>query len=282
MNTFESPYESNIRFLPLVYFLPEDVIEKYPTLRAIPRNLSALSASPAKIALINGDAFLKEIADAMAGLAFPNFGFRGWIEDYSGYFAAWQFSYALQMWARGIELETGWDLGELLRIPPHTDIQYLSYDFVKEIMERVVKRVIEEEGWQPVFDVIREMPCDEDFERKNSNVRKDFLRRWYHTRSKRVQAVSLEACMADKGSGIHTVADGSASFVDKIVAEDYCTRFMELLSPKDREILQLRIYRFTYEEIADKLGYKNHSGVIKRMQFIKKIFLQYEQETEQQ
>ena len=35
------------------------------------------------------------------------------------------------------------------------------------------------------------MPCDEDFEKWDTNVRKDFLRKWYHTRSKRVQTCLL-------------------------------------------------------------------------------------------
>lgn len=69
------PYDSNVRYLPLMYFLPEDVISRYTTLRAIPRDLSALSDSPAKIESINSNAFSKEIAEAMAGLAFPHFGF---------------------------------------------------------------------------------------------------------------------------------------------------------------------------------------------------------------
>ena len=42
-------------------------------------------------------------------------------------------------------------------------------------------------------------------------------------------------------------------------------------------ILELRVEGFTYEEIAKELGYKNHSGVIKRMQAITKAFIQYEE-----
>jgi chromosomal replication initiation ATPase DnaA len=33
-----------------------------------------------------------------------------------------------------------------------------------------------------------------------------------------------------------------------------------------------------YEEIAERLGYKNHSGVIKRIQAITKEFIKYEEE----
>lgn len=58
-----------------------------------------------------------------------------------------------------------------------------------------------------MLEVIREMPCDEDFMKWDTNVRRDFLRKWYHTRSKRVRTVSLEECMEDEESGIHYLPD---------------------------------------------------------------------------
>jgi hypothetical protein len=42
---------------------------------------------------------------------------------------------------------------------------------------------------------------------------------------------------------------------------------------KDKQILKLRMKGQTLEEIADELGYKNHSGILKR---IRKIGQQYE------
>ena len=43
-------------------------------------------------------------------------------------------------------------------------------------------------------------------------------------------------------------------------------------------ILELRGEGYGYQEIADKLGYKTHSAVIKRMEAIKKRFVRYENE----
>ena len=62
-------------------------------------------------------------------------------------------------------------------------------------------------------------------------------------------------------------------------SEDFCQRFKATLSQKDRAILELRVERYTLEEIADRLGYKTHSAVVKRMEAIKKRFLRYEQES---
>ena len=138
---------------------------------------------------------------------------------------------------------------------------------------------IEEQGWGPMLDVVREMPCAEDFEPWDTNVRKDFLRKWYHTRSKKVKTVSLEACMEDEDSGIHAIADPAAEdFTEQVAGEDFCQRFKATLARKDMAILELRVEGYGYQEIADKLGYKTHSAVVKRMEAIKRRFIQYEEE----
>jgi DNA-directed RNA polymerase specialized sigma24 family protein len=84
--------------------------------------------------------------------------------------------------------------------------------------------------------------------------------------------------MEDDEHGIFDIEDKSANFEENIISEDFCQRFKVRLSEKDMKILELRVEGFTYEEIAEKFGYKNHSGVIKRMQAITKEFIKYEEE----
>ena len=270
-------HDSSLLYLPLMFFLPEDTIAKYPTLLSLPRCLGEIARSEKLIDLIGSDAFLKEIMDATAALAFPHFGFGGWIEHYTGYFPVWKLSYALPIWAKLLEAETGWGLQSLFNLKSTKTVPFFNREYIKGIMERLVKRAIAEEGWQPLLDVVKEMPCDEDFEEWNTNVRIDFQRKWYHTRSKRVKTVSLEECLEDEGHGIHEIAADSLDIAETVAADDFCRRFKSRLSDRDMKILELRVEGFTYEEIAYKLGYKNHSGVIKRMQAIKKKFLDYEQ-----
>lgn len=57
------------------------------------------------------------------------------------------------------------------------------------------------------------------------------------------------------------------------VAQALVDQFKATLSEKDMQILELRMNGDTLEEIAEKLGYKNHSGVLKR---IRKIGQAYE------
>lgn len=276
---YQFPYDSPVRYLPLAYMLPYDVISRYPTLSKLPRSMGALNATPGWGKVILSQQFLNEIMDAVASLAFPHFGFGGWKEHYSGYSPVWRLSYALPLWATGVEKVRGWGVQALFALPPDYEIPFCDPEDVRQVMKQVVEETIEEQGWGPILEVIRNMPCEEDFERWDTNVRKDFLRKWYHTRSKRVQTVSLEECMEDEDSSIHSLPDPKGDFTKQVESEDFCQRFKATLSQKDMAILELRVEGYTLEEIADRLGYKTHSAVVKRMEAIKKRFLQYEQES---
>ena len=273
-------YDSPVRYLPLVYLLPYDLISRFPTLRRLPRSMGALNASPEWGEVILSQQFFGEITDAVASLVFPHFGFGGWKEHYTGYSPVWRLSYALPLWATGVEKVRGWGMQALFALPPDYEIPFCDPEDVRQVMKQVVEETIEEQGWGPILEVIRNMPCEEDFERWDTNVRKDFLRKWYHTRSKRVQTVSLEECMEDEDSRIHSLPDPKGDFTEQVESEDFCRRFKATLSQKDMAILELRVEGYTLEEIADRLGYKTHSAVVKRMEAIKKRFLQYEQKSE--
>lgn len=274
---YKLPYDSHIRYLPLVYMLPYDLLVRCPTLCKLPRSMGALNASPEWAEVIQSGAFLNEVMDAVASLAFPHFGFGGWKEHYTGYFPAWRLSYALPLWAEGVERVRGWGLEALFALPSDYKIPFYDPEDVKAVMAEVVGQTIEEQGWGPMLDVVREMPCDEDYEPWDTNARKDFLRKWYHTRSKRVQTVSLEELMeADEDGSIFYLPDPTQNVEDYVIAKDFAERFLATLPERDRQITLLRQDGYSYAEIADRLGYKNHSGVIKRMEAVKKKFKEYQ------
>ena len=182
--TYQFPYDSPVRYLPLAYMLPGEVISQYPTLRRLPRSMGALNASPEWAEVILSQQFLNEIMDAVASLVFPHFGFGGWKEHYTGYSPVWRLSYALPLWAKGVERVRGWGMQMLFSLPPNFEIPFFDPADVQAVMKQVVEQTIEEQGWGPMLEVVREMPCDEDFEKWDTNVRKDFLRKWYHILSK--------------------------------------------------------------------------------------------------
>lgn len=281
MYQIKLPHDSNLRYLAMVYFLPEEYINPCPTLRKLPRNLLEIAQSPEMIEIINSEQFLNEIADATAALAFPHFGFSGWKEDYSGYSPIWKLSYALPLWLKHIEKETGWGLPALLQHPKSENLPWFSADYVNKVMSVVVKRAIDEQNWQPILDAIKKMPCEEDYEPRKSRIRIDWYRKWYHTRSK-TKSVSLEEQLEDPNSGIFRLGDKNKfSLEEQVESRDYVARFKKRLSFNDREILQMRMDGYKFGEIALILGYKNHSGVVKRIQAIGKAYTQYEIEQNQ-
>lgn len=276
MPFFSIPDDSNLHYLPLVYYLPEALIARCPTLRELPRRIMEVITSDELMAIVESEQFLSEILDAGALLAFPHFGFGGWKEDYTGIFPVWQLSYLVRHWCQQLEIETGWGLQRLVSFPSHMYVRFFDPNEVDRVMRIIVQKTIEQQHWQPILDAIREMPCEEDFEPHKSNVRKDFYRKWYHSRSKRVQMVSLESCKTNNRNDIHKMME--APFEDGVISEDFCKRFKETLSEKDMEILELRLAGLRYEEIGKRLGYKNHSGIVKRIRAIAKAFRAYENE----
>lgn len=226
--------------------------------------MGALNTSPERGKIIVRQQFLNEIMDAVASLTFPHFSFGGWKEHYTGYSLAWRLSYALPLWAKAVEKLRGWGVQALFALPPDYEIPFCDLEDVRQFMKQVVEQTIEEQGWGPMLEVIRDRPCDEDFEKWDTNVRKDFLRKWYHTRSKRVQTVSLEEYMEDKDNKIHSLPAPEGDFTEQVESEDFCQRFKATLSQKDMAILELRVEGYTLEEIADRLGYKSRARRIRR------------------
>jgi hypothetical protein len=282
MKSIRIPHDSNLRYLPMMYFLPDYLIARCPTLRKLPRNLREILESDTLKATVESDQFFNEIMDATAALAFPHFGFGGWKEHYTGYSPVWQLSYALQLWTDLLKKETDISFQALYELPI---IPFFQPDYIKMIMEQVVHYGIYLQNWQPILDVVKQMPCEEDFEKWNTNAYKMFRRKWYHTRyykKRNIKVVSLEDLKYDENDNSNDVAvDEYSCFEDDVCGRDYVEQFKALLSPKDKEIITLRAHGYTYEKIAEKLGYKNHSGVIKRVKFIRKVFEEFEAQQSQ-
>lgn len=81
--TYKLPYDTPLRYLPLVYILPYDLLMRCPTLRKLPRRMGAFN-DPEWQEVLGSQQFRNEIMDAMAALVFPHFGLGGWKEHYTG------------------------------------------------------------------------------------------------------------------------------------------------------------------------------------------------------
>jgi DNA-binding NarL/FixJ family response regulator len=70
--------------------------------------------------------------------------------------------------------------------------------------------------------------------------------------------------------------DFSQNVEENVTAQILVEQFKATLSERDLDVLQMRMKGCTLKTIAEKLGYRNHSGVAKR---IRKIGLNYEKIT---
>lgn len=100
-------------------------------------------------------------------------------------------------------------------------------------------------------------------------------RKWYHTRTKHPQ-VSLDGIqekLEEEHEGLDWEApDESQNLETSVVDVAAGQAFLQTLDAKDAMILTLRNHGFTLEEIADELGYTNHTGVLKRIKKIGAVY----------
>ena len=267
----------NLEYLPFYYFIPKSILQKCGTeLNSIPRNPQMVFTNRKACEFIESDLFLLLIIDATAYMVWCYMGFDEYMEIYSGYDPAWKFTHQPDYWIKELT-----DVG----ISPTVNELYENCNdnlgFVTEAeidihLRFIVPRVMTKYDMDAVIQTAEEFRCFEDYDFRDSRQKIDFYRQWYHTRTKH-PTVSLEEFQenyAESHNGQDWEEPDKAQNVEEnVVSQVLVDQFMKTLSKKDMQILEMRMEGVTLEEIAEKLGYKTHSAVHKR---IRKIGLAYE------
>jgi len=262
------------QFLPMFYRIPKEILEvKGKELLDIPRTPFLAFNDEETILRINSDIFMNGVINSVAYMVWPYLKVSPKMEVYSNHDPAWIIAYTLPIWVKGFMDYAGmWDAKEL-KVQTDSFPQF-KYDFIP--MERmqqdlavVVPQVMKQYNLDKVIEVIKEYRCFEDFDESwESNQKIDFLRKWYHRRTKHPMT-SLDAHIEDyakNNNGMQWDAvDDSFDLEESVISEVDVAAFMNTLSEKDKQILELRTKGLTHKEIAKEVGYKNHSGVIKRI-----------------
>jgi len=110
-----------------------------------------------------------------------------------------------------------------------------------------------------ILDAVRSHRVDDDFSSHWTYAREDFERKLYCKRNKvKVRFVELTDTIP--------VQSPETEIVDRLVFND----FLALLDPKEREVVVLlRSGTTKLTEIADIMGYRNHSPISKRLKHIR-------------
>ena len=189
----EIPQDSYLSWLTMFYLMPRVLVEKWPEALKIPRKPFEALRSQACLDIIKQDMFAELVWDCWSWTAWQAFQVKdsrgnygeipGSREQYSGYFPLWQLSYdILRYFRRKIEREYI-SFQMLYTAGPDEEMLWFTYREFGNLVGNLTDLVVEEENWQPMIDAIWENRTVEDYENKNSVVRKDFMRHWNHDRS---------------------------------------------------------------------------------------------------
>ena len=264
----------NSELIPGFLFLPMEILECFPPeAMRISRRVQDLLWDPKTIAIVESSFFENVVACGFSMLSWHAMGQpEETPESYSFDDPAYLFSSTPSIWILMLEkFDYIKDAEEWAILFSRFDIilGFLTMDFVVSIMEHYVPLIMDQFHMRETIRIARENPCHEDFSRAMSTQKRDFLRKWNHSRAK-TEVLSLDALQQDAEAQQSSLrwepADLEPSIeeiaLDRVVAD----QFLDTLSETDRKILEMRNLGYNLTEISEKLGFKTHSAVQKRIQ----------------
>lgn len=158
------------------------------------------------------------------------------MEIYSGYDPAWRFAHCPDYWIQELTDEGILvSAGELSK-GCHSELGYVPEWQIDIYLRHIVPNVMKKHRMDEIIQVAREYPCFEDFDFRKSNQKTDFIRKWYHTRT-RHPMISLEEfqeAYADAHGGQeYEEPDPSQNVEETAVAQALVDQFKATLSEKD-------------------------------------------------
>ena len=149
--------------------------------------------------------------------------------------------------------------------------------FYNTMMELLMKS----QGIPEVINLTKKVvnQTHQDFPEGNNYRKTDFQRAFYHTRTQMDTILSLDEFQEngyDTGESARNFFDQIEDEIDPAEEDEkenlILTAYYQVLDNVEREILELRVKKFTNEDIAKQLGYKTQSAISKRLAKMRKKF----------
>lgn len=266
----------NAQYIPMYYYIPKRIMDLCGAeFGSLPRNPHQILHSKEACDLIESDLFFMYIIDVVAYMVWPYMGFTEYMEVYSGDDPAWRLAHCPEIWVQELTDYGILPAAESFLRQANENFGYVPEAEIDTVLRFIVPQAMVHHRINEVIRVAQEYRCFEDFDSRKSNQKTDFIRQWYHTRTKHPM-VSLEGfqeAYAESNGQTWDMPDPSQDVQEAVATQATVDQFKAALSEKDMAILEMRMQGYTLEEIAGKLGYQNHSGVLKR---IRKIGQAYE------
>ena len=275
-----TPYK-NSALIPMYYIIPEVMLKVCDkSYERLPRDPAALFYDRKLIAFVESDNFLEIVIDATAYIVWTFLDPKHYMEIYSGYDPLWRLAHSVGYWYNlFLEKKFIMSINDIYKLRHQSPFEFEVYDMIALTDElcNIIPPALEKDKIYQLIEEVKHNRCLEDFDDRSSYAKEDFHRKWYHSRAKH-KMVSLEQEQenyAEQNNGAELdFADDKAPFEPAADSKIDVSQFMSQLSEKEQKVLELRLKGRTLSEIAEQLGYKNHSGVQK---IIKKIGLKYEE-----
>ena len=272
----------NAQFIPGFYFIPESFLLKCgQELYSFPRDFNQLMVDGDALNMVASDLFTECISDCYAYMAWPYLCPEiPYMEIFSGDSPSWRLAHAAGIWIEELTIVGLLPTFETLFHKPKENLYFgfVPIEDVSLFMSIIVPMAVKRHDIQILLDTEKEYRCFEDFDYRESHQKTDFYRKWYHTRTKHPQ-ISLEGYqeqMKEYYDDIDwEVPDPVSSFEEEVETRVDVNRFLSTIDDKDKQILQMRAAGYTTQEIADRLGYKTHSAVVKRIKKLGKAYQKF-------
>ena len=144
------------------------------------------------------------------------------------------------------------------------------------IDETLIETVMQGQQVPAIFGVSKKIPQHEDFTERLNQDKINFYNKWTHCKTKLGAPLFFSELSEDETTDI----EGAKMFFSNDPEEErryifLRDEFAKTLNSTDKEIYYLSEKGLTQKEIADRLGYKTHSAVSKRMKIMNKDFKKF-------
>lgn len=144
------------------------------------------------------------------------------------------------------------------------------------IDETLIETVMQGQQVPAIFGVSKKIPQHEDFTERLNQDKINFYNKWTHCKTKLGAPLLFSELSEDETTDI----EGAKMFFSNDPEEErryifLRDEFAKTLNSTDKEIYYLSEKGLTQKEIADRLGYKTHSAVSKRMKIMNKDFKKF-------
>ena len=274
------PRNTPIRYVTGFYMLPGEIIAQSRECRNVPRSPMEALNHPYWLHVLTSDICHKLVMEGMAYLAWPHLGIADPKEVFSANDPLYRWIYSIPLFIRHLSIvRPMYSPTAMFKMKRGVEYPIINMEAAHKIMGDVVKSAMREENMEAVVDYIKHHRCEEDFDKRQSFAKIDFLRKWYHTRNlSNIKQVPLDDVMEDQNGELAYGAkliDKNANVENTAVDTVLISDFKKNLSERDMKILEMRMEGYTFQEIANILGYSTHSAVKKRIDKLAEMWLDY-------